>query len=266
MLGKEIRLSKIINPADRRTCVIPMDHAVTQGGILGLSNAASSIERIGVEKPDAFILHKGAFSQLEGKFGLLSRGNFILHLSASTELNSRPVHKCLVSSVEQAVCFGAVGVSMHVNLGNSYEAEMLADLGKTAEQCYRWGMPLLAMMYVRNDVDENKTDAEQIAHAARAAQELGADIVKISCPEKIEELSRIIESVQIPVVISGGEKMDESSFLTYVDAALHAGASGVSAGRNIFQSRHPEKQAAWVSDLVHKRKTLSEILKNIKLE
>lgn len=259
MIGKEIRFSKIIQPDTGRTCIVPLDHAVTSGPIDGLSHVIQSIGRIGVEKTNAFVVHKGVLYQLEGNKKLLAGGNFLLHISASTDLGGLAAHKCLVSSVEHAVRLGAIGVSVHVNLGNRYESEMISDLGCIADACYQWGMPVLAMMYVRNDEDQNANDWMKIAHAARIAQELGADIVKIACPKQEEELGEIVEKVQIPVIISGGEKMEDLQFLEYVDKALKAGVSGISAGRNVFQSENPGRLVTWVSDLVHRRKTLEEI-------
>ena len=40
---------------------------------------------------------------------------------------------------------GADGVSLHINIGGKEEPEMLEQLGMTANQCHKWGMPLLAI-------------------------------------------------------------------------------------------------------------------------
>lgn len=266
MIGKAVRLGKIINSVTRRTCIVPLDHAVTVGPIMGLNHMINTIQEIGVEKTDAFIVHKGVFSHLVDYPKLLENGNFILHLSASTILGDRAASKCIISSVEQAVRLGAIGVSVHVNLGNQYENQMLKDLGNIADRCSMWGMPLLAMMYVRNDEGIYSNDIYQIAHAARVAQELGADLVKIACPKEVCEIGEIVDNVQIPVLISGGEKMNDLQFVELIDEALQAGAAGVSIGRNIFQSENPKRLITYVSDLVHKKMSFDEIKEYLAIE
>ena len=266
MIGKEIRLSQIIGSISRRTCLIPLDHAVTMGPIYGLENTLKIIEEMNPEDADAFIVHKGVFRQLEDRKDLLSKRHFILHLSASTQLGECSVSKCVVSSVEQAIQMGAIGISVHINLGNRYEPNMIQTLGMVSDQCYKWGMPLLAMMYVRNEQDQNLEDGIKITHAARIAQELGADIVKVSCPSKIQDLYEMTHKVQIPIVISGGEKMKEIEFIEYVNTALEAGVAGVSAGRNIFQSKKPTQLLHCISSLVHNQKTMDEIKEIMRVE
>lgn len=259
MIGKEVRLGKILDPVTKRTCLLPLDHGVTSGPIQGLGNIVQTIQEIGVEKTDGIIVHKGVFSQLTAYPELLRKGQFLLHLSASTTLGESSAYKCIISSVEQAVKLGAIGVSVHVNLGNRYERQMLKNLGNIGDRCNEWGMPLLAMMYIRNDNDENSSDARQIAHGARVAQELGADIIKITCPRDIAALKGIVESVQIPVIISGGEKIEDIVFLKWIGEALETGIAGISAGRNVFQSQNPKKLLTLLSDLVHKRITYNDI-------
>lgn len=78
---------------------------------------------------------------------------------------------------------------------------------------------------------------DKVTHAARVAMELGADIVKVNYFDK-ESFKTLTDSVNIPVVIAGGEKRnDEESLMEDIKDALNAGAAGVSIGRNVFQSQ-----------------------------
>ncbi|HEX3012566.1 MAG TPA: fructose-bisphosphate aldolase, partial [Syntrophomonadaceae bacterium] len=141
-----------------------------------------------------------------------------------------------------AIRQGASAVSVHVNLGEKYEAEMLKDLGRVAEECDRWQIPLLAMMYVRDGKKESEYDPEKVGHAARIAEELGADLVKVNYTGTPQGFAEVCSSVKIPVLIAGGPKMRSSKeFLAAVSDAVSAGAAGVSIGRNIFQSSNPSK-------------------------
>ena len=53
----------------------------------------------------------------------------IIHLSASTALSPYPNAKTLVCTVEEAIKLGADALSIHVNVGNGSDQEMLSDLG-----------------------------------------------------------------------------------------------------------------------------------------
>ena len=142
--------------------------------------------------------------------------------------------------MERAIELGATAVSIHVNLGSAFEAEMLHDFGVVSEQCSRWGMPLLAMMYVRDGLKESEYDPVKIRHAARVAEELGADIMKVNYTGDLESFATVIDGVTIPVIIAGGPKMNSSQeLLEMVADAITAGAKGVAIGRNIFQDSRP---------------------------
>ena len=93
------------------------------------------------------IINKGILKALPKppKIGIL------VHFSSSTSLSLSPNRKMLTGTVKEAVALGADGVSLHINIGGKEEPEMLEQLGMTADQCHRWGMPLLAMMYPRGE-------------------------------------------------------------------------------------------------------------------
>ena len=148
-----------------------------------------------------------------------NEGELIIHLSASTALASgaQSTRKELVSTVEQAIRLGATGISTHVNLGSDFEADQLKDMGLVAEECDKWGMPLLAMMYVRDGSREHEFDGSKIAHAARVAEELGADLVKVNYSGSEKSFKEVINGVKIPVLIAGGEKMtSDEAILTMI--------------------------------------------------
>ena len=250
MIGKRMRLSKIINVSTNRTFIVPMDHGVTMGPIDGLTNTIHSAKMIIEGGADAIILHKGALMELSNYPELLKKCNFILHLSASTNMSKNSNQKHIVSSVEMALKMGAMGVSAHVNLGTDNDGDMISDLGRLSDACLDWGMPLIAMMYVRGE-NLDSMDMKNIAHAAKVAEELGADIVKVNAPHCPSDIEGIVHSVGIPVVVSGGPKTSDSEILAHVDAVLKAGASGVSIGRNIFQSARPRKLASIIYNMVH---------------
>jgi predicted phospho-2-dehydro-3-deoxyheptonate aldolase len=260
MNGKILRLARIMDVISQKTCIVPMDHGTTLGPIPGIANSLEVIAQVVAGGADALVLHKGLLRMVSQK-PELAKGRYLLHLSVSTSLGPDPNRKVLVSSVAEAIKLGADGISIHVNIGTATEAEMIQDLGQVSAACLEWGMPLLAMMYSK----KAQKSPEQIAHAARLGQELGADIVKIDYPGSIADTEKLVKGVQVPVVIAGGSKMDRpQDLLQIIHDALSAGAAGVSIGRNIFQHENPRLITEIVSNLIHGKLSLPECVERLK--
>ncbi len=221
--------------------MIPMDHGITLGPITGLANIDETVKEVFKGGADAVVVHKGLVRYLTDSIGN-NEGELIVHLSASTALarESQMTRKELVSTVEQAIRLGATAISTHVNLGSDFEADQLRDMGLVAEECDKWGMPLLAMMYVRDGSKEHEFDGARIAHAARVAEELGADIVKVNYSGSVDSFKQVVQGVKIPVLIAGGDRVNsEQDLLEMIKESVQAGGNGVSIGRNVFQNEDP---------------------------
>ncbi len=250
MIGKKIRLQRILNRNTHRCIIVPMDHGVTVGPIHGLIDIAGTIDKVASGGANAILMHKGLVevgSRESGKdIGLM------IHLSASTILAPDSNNKTLVCTVEEAVCLGADAVSIHVNIGANTEAAMLSKMGAVEKACREWGMPLFAMMYTRGDKIENEYDVTVVKHAARVGAELGADIVKVNYTGTVESFRQVVLGCPVPVVIAGGEKMEtDDEVLEMVKGAMDAGGAGVSIGRNVFQHKDPEEMVRKITILVH---------------
>jgi predicted phospho-2-dehydro-3-deoxyheptonate aldolase len=205
----------------------------------GLEDIRQAVKAVAEGGGDGVVVHKGLVDQITEFLGP-GGCELIVHLSGSTALSPDPDRKETVSSVEHAIRLGATAVSAHVNLGAKGEAQMLRELGTLAEECDRWGMPLLAMMYVRDGNKASEYDPGKIRHAARVAQEMGADIIKVNYTGSIETFAPVTAAVRVPVVIAGGPKMGSTEeILNVIVEAMEAGAGGVAIGRNIFQHISP---------------------------
>ncbi|MGD9109707.1 MAG: 2-amino-3,7-dideoxy-D-threo-hept-6-ulosonate synthase [Phycisphaerales bacterium] len=263
MIGKEIRIERIINRNTGRCVIVPMDHGVTVGPIAGLIDMREAVSKMVAGGANAVLMHKGVprfCHRGEGKdVGL------IIHLSAGTVMSPDPNAKELVCTVEEALKIGADGVSIHINLGAETDKEMLRQLGEVGRHCDEWQMPLLAMMYTRGPKIKNEYDVKNIKHAARVAAELGADIVKVSYTGSVESFTEVTQGCHLPVVIAGGEKneSDEETFQMVSDA-LKAGAAGVSIGRNAFQHEKPTKMIEALSKMVHENASVEKAIETIK--
>lgn len=260
MIGKEIRLERIIDRNSHKTVIIPMDHGVTVGPVEGLTNMRETVSKVVAGGANAILMHKGMVPA--GHRGTGKDVGLIIHLSAGTSLSPDPNAKELVCTVQEAITLGADAVSVHINLGAPTDREMLRQLGYVSRQCFRWQMPLVAMMYTRGPKIKDEFDAHNVKHAARAGAELGADIVKVPYTGSIESFTQVVQGCPVPVVIAGGPKMDsDDDIFKMVDGALKAGAAGLSIGRNAFQHENPEKMVSALSKMVHQAITIEEAAK-----
>jgi predicted phospho-2-dehydro-3-deoxyheptonate aldolase len=256
--GKLIRMERIMNRNTGRTVIVPMDHGVTSGPIPGLIRLDETINKVAEGGANAIVEHSGMVRAGHRRYG--KDIGLIIHLSGSTSLGPDPNHKVLVCSVERAIQLGADAVSIHINLGAEDEPEMLRDFGMVAEECYVWGMPLLAMVYPRGKKVPSEKDPNAVKMAARLAAELGADIVKVPYTGSVETFREVVEGAPIPVVIAGGSKQGEEETLHMIEQVVRAGGAGLSMGRNAFQHENPEKFVRAACMIVHEGKTAQEAL------
>jgi 2-amino-4,5-dihydroxy-6-oxo-7-(phosphonooxy)heptanoate synthase len=199
---------------------------------------------------DAVVLHKGSIRHLDHEW--FTGMSLIVHLSASTIHAPDSDAKYLVTTVPEAVRLGADAVSVHLNLGSLDEARQIADLGVVAEACDRWNIPLLVMAYPRGPRIGNPHDPALIAHAAALGADLGADIVKVPYAGSVAEMSDVIRSCPVPVIVAGGARQEgRAELLGFVDDTLRAGAAGLAIGRNVFQAPDPGDLVRSLADRIH---------------
>jgi class I fructose-bisphosphate aldolase len=259
MSGKEIRLERIINRDTGKAVIVPMDHGVSSGPILGITNMKEAMSQVADGGANAVVVHKGMVGRGHRKSG--PDMGLIVHLSASTSLSPEPNAKTLVCTVEEAIKLGADGISVHVNIGNGHEKVMLTDLGNVAHTASEWGMPLLAMIYPRGEKIQDEYNADAVKHAARLGAELGADVVKVSYTGSPESFQQVVEGCHVPVIIAGGPKMEsDREILEMVKGAMDVGASGTSIGRNVFQHQNPTKIVRALCMIVHENATVDDAL------
>ncbi len=250
MIGKKVRLERIVDRNTRRTVIVPLDHGMTVGPIPGLVQIPPAANLIAEGGANAAVVHRGA--AMFGHRGYGKDLGLILHLSASTTLSPDSNRKVLVATVEDALRMGADAVSIHVNLGAEDEASMLRDFGTVSTSCHEWGMPLLAMIYTRGPKIRNEYDVRYVRHAARVGAEMGADIVKVPYTGDVETFREVVQGCGSPVVIAGGEKMEsDDEVFRMVKGAMDAGGAGASIGRNVFQHARPAAMVRAISAIVH---------------
>jgi predicted phospho-2-dehydro-3-deoxyheptonate aldolase len=254
--GKQVRLRRILS-ARERSLIVPMDHGMTLGATPGLRDIAGTVERVSAGGADAIVVHKGLVPAVHRR--LRPDTALIVHMSASTTLGEHADRKVTVCSVPEAVRLGADAVSVHINAGTATEPEQLADTARLAEEAALWGVPLLAMVYVRSSpMDE--FDPSKVAHAVRMAAELGADLVKCNYTGDAQSFRHVVEACPVPVLIAGGAAhTDVRRLFGMVEEALAAGAAGISMGRNVFDAPDPAALTRHLALLVHEGRSADSV-------
>jgi len=256
--GHQIRLSRIMRKG--KMLCIPMDHGISNGPIEGLEDPHKTIYDCEGHGLTSVIVNKGIIKTLPKP----TRAGVLVHFSSSTSLSGSPNRKMLTGSVEEAVRLGADGVSLHINIGGREEPEMLEQLGLTADQCHKWNMPLLAMMYPRGENVKDPHDPEVVGHVARIGAECGADIVKTVYTGDVDSFSKIVKSTPVPIVVAGGPKTEtDLELLAMTEDVMGAGARGVTFGRNIFAHKNPQKMTEALAAVIFGKAPAKEAVKKL---
>lgn len=267
--GKARRLSRILDARTKRAVIVPLDDALLAGPEEGLRKEREKVLDMVRGGVNAILAFKGLF--LSSMQDIHEIGG-IINLTASTTMGVH-TRKTLVGSVEEAVTLGLDAVAVHVNIGSKYETEMLKILGEISTKCDSWGMPLMALMYVRSErkgrdynFDDVRRDdpndyARMVRHAARVGVELGADIIKTQFTGSVETFHSVIESCgDVPVVIAGGPKVETRRMLRNAHDAVQAGAAGVCFGRNVFNRDKSSQYVKALRKIIHENSSVDEAI------
>lgn len=164
----------------------------------------------------------------------------IVKLNGKTNLLKEEPYSPLLATVDEAIALGASAVGYTIYVGSTHEAQMFAEFAQVERQAHAKHLPVVVWMYPRGKAIEGKDKAEITAYAARIGLELGADVVKVQYPGTMEATKQVVAAAgKTKVVISGGEKQDEASFLAMAEIVMKAGAAGLAVGRNIWQAKDP---------------------------
>ena len=248
--GKQARLDRI--GTGGKYLVVPMDHGITLGAVTGLVDLESTIDALTRGGADAVLTQRGVAPRVHGN---RNGAGYIVHLNGSTAIGPDEADKRETGTVEDAIRAGADAVSFHINVGSEYEPDQITALTDVTREAERFGLPVLAMTYARGPDISDPSDpvayAEDLGHAARLGEELGADLIKTSYSGDAESFRRVVESTRLPVLIAGGSKGTDRETLSMVRGAMDAGAAGVSMGRSLFQHETPEAIAEAVAAVIH---------------
>ncbi len=207
------------------------------------------VQMAGASGVDAVLLRWGEARRLAPE--LQPEIGLIVRLTGATFTDHRGEYDALLHSVEASAAIGADAVCVDLKLGGERELEMMTNVSRVCEACERMGMVCLVEAWPLGATAAELTERQRIPWAARVAQELGADLVKVPNPGSAEAMADVIEQCQVPVVVAGGSRMPLLDVFRSIEAALQGGAAGTAIGRNVTSSADPLATQRAILAMVH---------------
>ncbi len=260
--GKEIRIRRLFNEKSGKILVIALDHAIGWGVIEGIDKINETLQKVIEAKPDAITMQKGIIEKCYSNFS--SKIPFIMKATSFAPFH--PTYDTQIADIEEAIRLGADAIAVGCTVCGQEQAELLKQLGKITKDAESYGMPTVAHIYPKGSLieDKDRYSYKYVSYAARAAAELGVDIVKTFYTGDPESYRKVIESCPARVVVSGGPKMpDLKDVLVMTKNAMEAGAYGVTYGRNVWQAKNPVKTIKGLKMIIHENKSVEEVMKFI---
>ena len=236
-------------PAERPAVWHPVDDALIAGPDALLRDPTELFSPELVAQVDAVLGFEGTLSRCRDQ---LVHTPLVVNLTASTLMGDH-TRKVPVMSVADALRLGATAVAGHLNFSAPSESEMIRAFVAIVAEARRYGLPVVAITYprgVRHDGSDEDylglraTDpdayARKVAHAVRAAVELGASVVKTMYTGTAESFHTVVDGAcGVPVLIAGEKLAPTDQVRERAEAAVAVGARGVVFGRQIFGREDP---------------------------
>jgi DhnA family fructose-bisphosphate aldolase class Ia len=248
-LGKDIRMSRLLDEKSGRLCAVTMDHPINRGNIPGLIDIRTAMEKVVAGKPDAITMMKGIARSVFAPYA--GQSSLIMKCTSSSQEYYRTYDSPL-ADVEEAVTLGADAISVGVVVGGPEQATQLTFLGQISKEAEKAGMPLVAHIYPKGSMITNKTDAVDIAYAVRCGAELGVDIIKTMWSGSPETFQKVIDACPAKVCLAGGaggSKLED--YFKMTRDALDIGLYGVTFGRCVWGDEYPTAVVYAIKALIH---------------
>jgi DhnA family fructose-bisphosphate aldolase class Ia len=197
---------------------------------------------------DAILMSPGMPAHCQSIFSRRGAPALIVRLNwgsnYAAQWKYRHSHSVPMLSVADAVSQGADLVIGSLTLRNPDEAEDAHNVevfSACAAQKRALGIPLVGELYPTSGDDKSPEDLQEDVYiGSRIIAELGADLVKTFYTGKgFKEVTR---ATPVPVLALGAKKLpSECDALRLAADAVEAGARGIVFGRNVIQSKEPQR-------------------------
>lgn len=251
--------------ADGKTVIVAIDHALGSGQVPPLDYPVPLLARVCEGRPDGLILTPGMARLCEeGAAPWLLTADYYASSTLPGATGDDEIH-ALVFGASSARMRGAAGLKCLLVYGvrdPELLAQNLASVARLIDDAHDIGLPVMveAVLWGRGIAASDQRDAVMVAHAARAAFEIGADVIKIPLPDDLVAVAKLAEALPVPLVAMGGPASDPAGLFAHLAGAVAAGIRGVALGRNVWQSPDPAAYTRALRAIVHEGATGSDAL------
>lgn len=224
--------------------MLALDTYLPHGPGAALSGVVDFLEALNPPGPDGIVVHSGLLCHLPEH--LLNRWPWIIKLTTNSRAQGN--RRTLVDTPKRAVRMGASAVVLNLFIGSPDEQEQFGWMRDISEACDQTGLPLLVFA----SPHPQSMDRDALAYAARAALELGADMVKTDYPGTPEEFAQVTSECPCPILVEESPLPEnEEGTLETVRGCLKGGGNGIVFGRRIWQHSSPGDLASTIANLIH---------------
>ena len=249
-LGRAIRLRRIFGPSGR-TVTVALDQAVPRGVAPRLADIAPTFASIAAARPDAVTMFKGLAAAVLAHNA--TPVPFVMKASTFS-VDFHLTREAVVGTVDEALRLGADAVAVGISAGSSHQVEGFSELAAVTARAAEVGMPVICHAYPSGELwaEDKKGSTEAVLYAARAAAEMGTDIVKTWYTGSTAEFAKVVEGVPAIVVAAGGPPTKNPlDVLRQAASVIEAGGHGVTTGRNVWGAVDPGKMVTALRAVVH---------------
>lgn len=261
MLGKEVRMSRLVNSKSNKMMAITVDHATSRGiaPLTGLHHVQDTIDKIILGRPDAMTLTKGIAEHCMWNHA----GEVAMLMKISNYSPVAPTKDTIFGTVDEAIRMGADAVSMGCMTLGDFQGEQFEAIGRVSEECMRKGMPLIGHVYPKGESvkPEDRTAWENIAYCVRSACELGMDIIKTTYTGDPESMAKVVATVPstFRIVIQGGDACKTlDDYLQMTRDAMDCGVGGVTMGRFVWDYKDVTALVIALRYIIHEGYSVKE--------
>ena len=260
MLGKAIRMARLVNQKSGKFMAITVDHSLSRGILKGLIPIQDTIDKIVAGRPDAMTMTKGIAESCWWKH---AGSDVSLLLKCSNYSPVQPTSDVIFGSVEEGVRMGADAVSIGAMMLGDHQGEQVREIGRFSQKCMELGMPLIGHIYPKGEsvAKADQTKWENIAYCVRAGAELGGDIAKTTYTGSPDTMRKVVEAVPAAtrVVIQGGDACKTlDDYLQMTREAMDCGVGGVTMGRFVFDYQDITALVVVLRKIIHEDYTVKE--------
>jgi DhnA family fructose-bisphosphate aldolase class Ia len=268
--GETIRLARLFSEG-KNALIVAVDHGLYFGPLPGMIDLPSIIQK--VAGADAILMAPGMPAHCQDVFSKRGSPACIIRLNWGSNYAAMWKYKHSYSvpmlSVADAVTQGADIVIGSLSLKNPDEVEDAQNVevfSDCVSQKRALGIPLIGEVYPTGGDDYKPEDLQdEIFIGCRIISELGADLVKTFYTGK--RFSEITAATPVPVLALGAKKLPkESDALRLAADSIEAGARGIVYGRNVIQSKDPERLLDALKEVVKDFQAPDKVAAKYKLD